>query len=413
MTRSSAPAPLRQANGSGPRTRNVAIVQNVTPNHHHAVYIDGFARHLPGLGYRPLVVLQDTDEPLQFGAPPYDLLLLGGKYKSIMGQAAFARNLWPALRGLNQLTPLDVIHTMNPFGPLAASLAWRAAQPPDQRPKIIYDIRGLWVELGSQLRFFPPILSSAVDWTDIRLAQGADLVIAITDELKRVLQSKGVPAERIEVVPGGVDLDKFKVPRPFDYAAEWGWNGPVIGYVSSIGRGRNSDVIIKAFRRVVDRLDYPVYLLMIGPTRQPEYFEQLIRDLDLGDRVRMPGFMPHDQLPPYVAGFDVAVSIYPPGQQPFDRVRQPYKVIEYMGAGVPILACDNVCHTAILRNGEDALLVSPYEEDIANGLILLLQNPQLRERLKTQARQAAARFAFPRIAERVSQVYACALETRP
>jgi glycosyltransferase involved in cell wall biosynthesis len=253
------------------------------------------------------------------------------------------------------------------------------------------------------------VLRSAVDFTDISLARQADRVIAISPVLRDVLIDKGVPAERIDVIPGGVDLAKFRSAAPFSFADEWGWHGQVIGYVSSIGRGRNSDTLVRAFKRVVDVYPEPVYLAMIGPVRQMEYFEALVQELGLQERVKFPGFMPHAIVPSLVKGFDVAVSIYPPNQQLFDQVRVPYKVLEYMGAGAALLVCNNVCHTNIVTHMQDALVVEPSEEEIAQGLLQLLENPDLRARLGANAQKSSEYYEFANIAELIKQSYAAVL----
>lgn len=380
----------------------VAIVQNVTPNHHHAVYIDGFARRLKNTHFRPTVILQNTTEPLQFADMPYDLHLISGKYRSVIGQMQFTQSLWPAL---NRIENCLIIHTMNPFAPLVISLLWRRFRFKQPRPKIIYDVRGLWVEIGTHLRYFPPWTGRFINALDVGLAKQADLVIAISDRLRQRMIAKGIPADHITVVPGGCDIEEFRSAEPFSYKDEWGWNGKVIGYVSSIGKGRHSDTVIRAFKSVADHLDSPVYLAMIGPIAQPEYFHWLVADLGLENRVKLPGFIPHYLIASMIKGFDIAVSIFPPQRYDFQNVSLPYKVLEYLGAGVPILACNNECHTSILTHLQDAYIVEPDQQSIANGMLTLIQNPELRKRLSKGAQATSPKYSFEHITRLLEDIY--------
>jgi glycosyltransferase involved in cell wall biosynthesis len=252
---------------------------------------------------------------------------------------------------------------------------------------------------------FPSVLGKILDMIDVVVAKRADLVIAISDELKQHMVAKGIPADHIEVVPGGYDPDRFDTAEPFSFREEWGWDGSVIGLVATISRYHRAGGIIRAFKHVVEQEEDPVYLAMIGPIAQPKYFHSLIKDLDLEGRVKLTGFVPHRLIPSMMKGFDIALSFYSPQGYDFDEVRLPYKNLEYLGAGVPILAGDNLCNTNVLTHRKDSFIVESNEAGIAEGMITLLRDGALREQLSEGARESARRYSFEHVSQLLLSIY--------
>lgn len=377
--------------------RKTVIIQNVTPNHHHAVYIDGFVRELNKGSFETQVLLQKTDQAFQFKNIPYKMRLLPGKTYSPIGQIQF---ILAAINELRRIQP-DLVHAHNPFSSLVAPLVLRRKGS----PKIIYDVRGLWVEFGIHAGYFPPLVGRMLMQFDRYLMQRCDYVIAISPLLKEVLIRKGVPKDRIGVVPGGVDLQKFDSAIKFDYKKEYGWDGPVLGYVASISTARSSQDVLYAFKKAMEILNTSrVYLAMIGPVAQPEYFEELVRQLSLDDNVIFTGFVPHDQIPDYIKGFDIALSYFPEKDQPNINVSVPYKLLEYLAAGIPMIVTDQICHTSIVQDGVSAVVIQPSIESLATGLIKAIENPDLAN-IGHNAREKANDFSFNAIARKIEAIY--------
>jgi glycosyltransferase involved in cell wall biosynthesis len=118
-----------------------------------------------------------------------------------------------------------------------------------------------------------------------------------------------------------------------------------------------------------------------GPDR-PE-IERLVDSLDLSDRVRITGRIPHHEVPEHIAAFDVAVSAD-------DRTgfASPMKVVEYMAMGRAVVVPRLTNFLDLVRDGVSGVVFEPGDSgDLARRLVALRDAPDLRRQLGRTARQ--------------------------
>jgi glycosyltransferase involved in cell wall biosynthesis len=84
----------------------------------------------------------------------------------------------------------------------------------------------------------------------------------------------------------------------------------------------------------------------------------------------------------------------------------PLKIYSYLHSGKPIVATRLPAHTQVLDDTM-ALLVEPTKEALADGIICLLNNPELGQRLGRKARQIAQEhYSMDGYVTNVAQIYA-------
>ena len=210
----------------------VAIVQNVTINDHRMVHSDELVRELDNLGDDVDVIIQMNSEKPQFKDTLYKVISIPGKTFGAWGQFVFSRRLFQFLHG----TDYDVIHAKNPFSSIEPALLARIL---GSDARLVYDMRGLWVDFGVHSGSISWYLGGLLNWLDVRCLNGCDAVIAISEEMKRVLVERGISADKVEVVVGGgVELRDVDTDNGED---------SLVGYVGSISRSRSSEKIHEAF----------------------------------------------------------------------------------------------------------------------------------------------------------------------
>jgi glycosyltransferase involved in cell wall biosynthesis len=97
---------------------------------------------------------------------------------------------------------------------------------------------------------------------------------------------------------------------------------------------------------------------------------------------------------------DAGVLLGAPGQ-PFHY--SPLKLAEYVAAGMPVIAPDFPAISSRLTDGEDALLVEPYDVGaLADAFRALAADEELGSRLRAGARATAAAWSWD---EQVRRVY--------
>lgn len=160
------------------------------------------------------------------------------------------------------------------------------------------------------------------------------LSITLSRAFARVLESGyGVPAERIRVVPGGVDLSPFAdLPGRDGARSALGWPGdrPIVLAVRRLVRRMGLEDLIAA-ADLVRRSQPDVLLLIAGSGALRGDLEVLIADRGLGDHVRLLGRLPDTQLPLAYRAADLTV-VPTVALEGFGLI-----VVESLAAGTPVL----------------------------------------------------------------------------
>ncbi|HIC88423.1 MAG TPA: glycosyltransferase, partial [Anaerolineae bacterium] len=107
----------------------------------------------------------------------------------------------------------------------------------------------------------------------------------------------------------------------------------------------------------------------------------------------------------------LAVSYFPKQNLLFQNISVPYKILEYLGAGVPMVLSDNPPHQVLTEHGVSSYIVPATVEGLVEGIERLLDDETLADRLRRGARETAQRYDFAAIAGQVEAVYERALET--
>jgi glycosyltransferase involved in cell wall biosynthesis len=230
----------------------------------------------------------------------------------------------------------------------------------------------------------------------------ATRVIAVSEEARRsYLESWWEKPDRVVTVHNGT----ARAPRPgagpaIREALGLGRNDLVLAMVSALRPEKGHDVALAAVSRLHER--FPALRLLIvgdGPSRT----EIERAAAPLGDTVRFAGYRSD-----VMAVLDAADLVV----QPSRSDAFPTTLLEAMSAGVPVVATAVGGIPEIAEHEVTGLLLEPppRPEPLAGALALLLDDPDLRRRLGTGAReQFSRRFDAAGWAERTREVYEAAL----
>ena len=211
----------------------------------------------------------------------------------------------------------------------------------------------------------------------------ADAFIAVSLEgRRRMIETEGVAASSVVYIPNGVasvpDGDGRAVRSELGIPLE----APLIGSVGHLRTEKAFEVLIEAAAGLRDRFP-EARVLIAGEGPERERLEAMRGRLGLDSVVLMPGA--RDDVPDVLAALDVAVCCS-------DFEGGPLSVMEYMGAGVPVVATRVGGLPELIRDGETGLLVEPREpRQLADAVCRLLERPALSEDLAASARDLRAR----------------------
>ncbi len=335
-----------------------------------SVHVEEMVAALRTLGHEVLVVGPGFYDKAEFGGESGLVAAIRSRLPRWVGELAeLAYNLpaWWRLRQACRRFQPHLIYERNNLYFLAGTLVSRRAGVPLflEVNAPLADERGRHGGLG-------------IPWLAHRLEafvwRSADQVFAVTSVLKGMIASAGVPAERIEVVPNGIDPSRFASlpPRPEK-------SDPVVlGFVGFVRDWHGLDAVITAM--AADR-STRLELVVVGEGPAVPALRQQAAELGLADRVRFVGLVPHEAIPEAVAGFDIAL------QPRVVAYASPLKLFEYMAAGKPIVAPDQPNIREVLKDGETALLFDPGETDgMWRAIRRFASDPKLRSCLGLAAR---------------------------
>jgi glycosyltransferase involved in cell wall biosynthesis len=238
--------------------------------------------------------------------------------------------------------------------------------------------------------------------TEREIGARAGAVLATCGDEVRELRAMGVPAERIAVVPCGVDLEVFRPDGPAEPRPAGG--GPRVLSIGRLVPRKGVDTVIQALRRL------PGAELVIAGGRPDDDEAVRLRDLagrhGLAGRVRVIGSVPRERVPALMRSADVLVTV--PWYEPFGLVP-----VEAMACGVPVVASAVGGHLDTVA-GCGVLVPPRRPRALARALREVLEDPARRRELgRAGARRARARYGWARVAERTEAVYAQVIDGRP
>jgi glycosyltransferase involved in cell wall biosynthesis len=222
-----------------------------------------------------------------------------------------------------------------------------------------------------------------------RLCAGADVTLAVTGVLARILEAGGVPAGKVVVMPNGVRREFGAGATPEAGARFRQFLGipadaPVAGFVGWFRAWHGLERMLEAAASPAWR-EAGIRLVFAGDGPAAPALREMRDALGIQDRVVLTGSVARGDIEAALAAFDVAV------QPAVTSYACPMKILEYMAAGRAIVApgSDNV--RELLADGETALLcpggTEPSAADLGEAVAALVRDPEQRRRLGEAARR--------------------------
>lgn len=229
---------------------------------------------------------------------------------------------------------------------------------------------------------------------------GVSQYVAVSHSLKIELEERGIGP--VDVIHNGIDQRKYCEPREQSLRSKLHLDDDAI-LVGSLGNVRPAkayDNLLRAARIVINA-DPRVHFTIAGDDDNEEgsALKRLCVELGLQENVHFLGFQ--DDAPSYLAALDIfALSSTSEGFS--------IATIEAQAAGVPVVVTRSGGPEEIVEHNVNGLLVeSDCPEELAKGIVLLVNDGSLRRRLAEAGRETAARrFSTERMIELYAKLYA-------
>jgi L-malate glycosyltransferase len=241
---------------------------------------------------------------------------------------------------------------------------------------------------------FPLRTNAGTRWKYGRAA----MIVAVSQAVARVLERSGMSAERIRVVPDGVDTHRVVEPASPGTLRALGVapGSPLVVQVAQLVGHKDPLTFVRAMRRVRDRVPAAVALLVgDGPLRPAVDAE--VRALGLSGVVHATGY--RTDADALLAAADVAcLSSREEGMGSV--------LLDALALGVAVAATSAGGIPEVIAHGETGLLATPETPtELGDAIATLLEDTALRARLAHNARERSSDFSVERMTDSTMAVY--------
>jgi colanic acid biosynthesis glycosyl transferase WcaI len=273
-----------------------------------------------------------------------------------------------------------------------------------QRAPFVLEVRDLWpasiVAVGA-LRDSPVI--RALERLELLLYRRARAIVVVTQAFRRDIALRGIPEEKLHVVPNGADLG-WCAPQPRDpaFLSEHGLEGKfVVGYIGTHGMAHGLERVLDAAELLRDTPDVAFFFAGGGAERAS--LEQSVARRALPN-VRLVPRQPKARMPTLWSACDL--TVIPLRDNPVFAGVMPSKLFEAMAHGVPVvMSLPEGEATALVREQGCGVVVPPENPAALAAAIRMLSLSRARlNELRERALAAAPKFSRQHQAERLLRV---------
>ena len=265
----------------------------------------------------------------------------------------------PKLAHLIKRLHLDVIHTHTEFslGIFGRIMARELGIP------VVHTYHTIYEDYTHYIAHFKALDRRAKAFVRVYsrfCCNTAERVIVPTQKVRQLLCGYRV-SRNIDVIPTGIDLDKFRRETYNEEEVERireslgiGKNEKVLLYIGRVSQEKNIAEILDGYAQYAG-MHEDVRFVMIGSGPELEKLEEQAETLGITDRVIFAGSRPWDEIGKYYLLGDVFVSAS-------QSETQGLTYIEAMAAGLPVVAKKDPCLDDVLRDGVNGYTFTNREE---------------------------------------------------
>lgn len=364
-------------------TRHFELGRYVRGRGHEFLIVASDLSYLSGRKHentRGWVSRQEVEGITVYRAYTYPSLHRSFVWRVVSFLSFMVTSVWAGLRA----GPVDLVMGTSPPIFQAVS-AWLVAAL--RRKPFLLEIRDLWPDFAVDMGVLKnPVLIGLFRWLERFLYRRADHILVNSPAYRTIIVGKGVPAEKVSLIPNGVDPDMFDpAARGAGVRSELGLRDEVVVlYAGALGMANDIGTILKAAMRL--RSDPGVRWVFVGDGKERPALEAQAKEMGIADRVQFTGARPKSVMREFLGAADICVATLQ--NIPMFRTTYPNKVFDYMAAGRPtVLGIDGVIRE-VVEAAEGGVYVPPGDpEALAEAVRSLAADPERRRRHGAMARQ--------------------------
>jgi len=325
-------------------------------------------------------------------AAPYKLV------KSFSGLTRLIRDAFSIARKINKFIvreEFDIVHVHFPF---ASSIL--VSLNKELRDKMVYTAHADEYRLGLS-KFLKPPLVVRIFSPDLYLMKRVRKSVVLNEPLKEKLAKKGIPGEKLEVIPNGVNVEDFNVSKEEveRVRRKYGLEGVIVMFAGTVTPRKGLLELMKA-AELLNRKD--VLFLIVGNLNlDRDYVQKVMEYAGIkGINAKFTGFVPYEDLKALYSACDVFVL-------PSFEEGHSIALIEAMASGKPLIGSNVGGIPMQIKNGWNGFLVEPGNvKQLAEKIRYLVENESERTQMGRNSKKFAENeFDWEKISEKYLKVY--------
>ncbi len=317
------------------------------------------------------------------------------QYNIPFARSPFAKGNIEAFKQLKNVidkNDFDIIHCHTPVGGILTRLLSNKKRK--KGAKVLYTAHGFHFFKGAPktnwLVYYP---------IEFIMSRFTDCLITINDEDYKFAK-KHFKNPQIKLVDGvGYNSDLFYPISKEEKSAlrqQKGYSDKdnIIIYVAELNANKNQQMLINALKQIKTQ---NVKMLLVGADNYGGLYQKLAQQLGVQDKIEFAGH--REDVAELIKLSDICVA---------SSLREglPVNIMEAMAVGLPVVACKNRGHNALIKNGENGFVVEANDYlAMANTVDELFENKQLYDKVSLKAQKDIKRFSKENVVIQMRSIY--------
>ncbi|MEI7731529.1 MAG: glycosyltransferase family 4 protein [Verrucomicrobiota bacterium] len=234
--------------------------------------------------------------------------------------------------------------------------------------------------------YFGLLTTAYYRWCMKKIFRSVDHLIVVNQRAAEAAKARGVPGDRISIIPNGIDLEEVgsTIPKPV------GQSGPFLNllFVGELVARKGVPELLHALALLKGK---PIFCRLAGVGRDEKKYHELAHALEIDSMVEFLGYVQRKNLGQYYAAADAFVL-------PSFAEGRPAAMLEAMACGLPVIASDIPGISDTIRHGCEGLLVPPGNPNrLAEALNSVASNPEMIESMGKFALRKAEDFSWKKV----------------
>lgn len=230
-----------------------------------------------------------------------------------------------------------------------------------------------------------------------KVCRSADLVVAPSSFLAKVVQHWGVKEGEIKIIYNGTDFKPLNLEKE-EARKRIGISGNIILSIGRLVPWKGFRMLVKIMPELINKYNF-ARLVIIGDGPEMESLETIKNNLGLHNKVYLVGRKSQEELKTYLAAADMFVL-----NTAYEGFS--HQILEALVAGVPVITTNVGGNPEIINQGENGFMVKYNDElNLTEAIKAVFEYEDIREKFTEEGKKTAEKFTVKKMAEETVNLF--------